>query len=225
MKKSKVSNSKLIIMVLDMPLFVLTFALSNSKHLIMNTIFNDIPERNINNIFYKTMNIVELLFGTKDSTFQFIGISLNEDAPCLYFPNGYETKKVEIRITSDCKYNLTKAVYQTSHECVHLLYPNPLGTSTYLEEGIATFFSLCYTNRNYGSIKISDKKYSLASDMAGEVLQSCPSLIKDLRAKEPNTAKITKDMLLDYFPALGETLADALATNFQSDLPMRAFSM
>lgn len=184
----------------------------------MNTIFDDIPERNINSIFPKIMNTVESLFWEKDSTFQFIGISLNEDAPCLYFPNGYEAKKVEIRITSDCKYNLTKAVFQTSHECVHLLFPNLLGASTYLEEGIATFFSTWYTKYNYGPIKISDKKYSLAANMAGMLYQSCPELIKRLRTTEPNTAKITKKMILKHYPTLNETLVNALTTNFQTDL-------
>lgn len=190
----------------------------------MNTIFDDIPERNINSIFPKIMNTVELLFGEKDSTFQFIGISLSEDAPCLYFPNGYETKKVEIRITSDCEYNLTKAVYQTSHECVHLLFPNPLGTSTYLEEGIATFFAIWYTNNNYGPIRNSDKKYSIAANLAGMLHQSCPELIKKLRAIEPNTAKITQRMILKYYPTLNETLVNALTTNFQTDLSTDIFS-
>lgn len=191
----------------------------------MNTIFNDIPERNITSIFPKIMNTVETLFGKKNPEFDFVGILLNDDAPCLYFPLEYAERKVEIRITNDCEYNLVKAVFQVSHECVHLLYPNLWGSSTYLEEGIATFFSHWYTNKHYGPIRISNKKYLVAANMAMALFQRFPNLIKELRGMEPNIARITKDMILAFSPApIDESLAGALATNFQSELPEELLS-
>lgn len=186
---------------------------------IRNNIFTDIPGRNINNIFTDIMQAIEINFGPKDYTFRFCGIILSDEVPNIYFPSGFSKKDIQIRITHNCEYNLKHAVYQVAHEAVHLLSPGLKGTSTYLEEGLATFFAHLYTNKKYGEIHIGDKKYALAADMAKTLLVNNISGIKQMRKKEPNLSQITSQMLVEYYPSLPIELLEALTTNFQEKLP------
>lgn len=177
---------------------------------------NDYPQ---NSIFYALAGIlatVESNFGKREPSYTILGIELCNQGPQLFFPYNIE-KGIIIWITEDCRFDIVQAVYQVAHEVVHCLRPTLFGESTYLEEGLATYFAHQYTNQHYGAIGTSDPKYKKASDLAQRLLEYKPSIIKELRISEPSMSLFTKEMILSHCPDM-EELAIKLTTNFQIEL-------
>lgn len=162
----------------------------------------------------------EAWYGKRDTTWTFTEVTFSPKGPHLYYPPGKD-KLVEIQLMTGAVGD--QALYQLSHEIVHLLAPVRQPPATMLEEGLAVKFSLdapIYSNRAYKIAALEDLKttvnYGDAYNLVTELLASVPNAIKKLRSKEPNFFVMTPDFIIE---ALGVN-AD-LATHLTEKRDMR----
>lgn len=158
---------------------------------------------------------IEKKYGDRDSEYTILGIELTDrGGPSYWLLN--DCKHVIIQITENCLTNMDGALFQLAHEAIHLLNPLECGTVNYLEEGLATYYSLSYPNSSY---VCDDAKYQLASDLVRELLAYDDNIIKKLRGSElKSLSSIRKEDILKIHPTINDELITKLTTNFQIDL-------
>jgi hypothetical protein len=89
------------------------------------------------------------------------------------------------------------ASYQLAHEAVHVLGPTP-SWATVLEEGLATWFSHRYMNREYGfEFEVPNRWYGAALRAVSPLLAKNEFVIKELRARQPQISKIDEKLLVE----------------------------
>lgn len=161
---------------------------------------------------------VEESFGKRDENYTILGIELNDCGnPQFWFPGN--CGNVIIQITDDCIKDMNQAIFQVAHEAVHCLNPIIVGNATYLEEGLATYFSLHFCRENNINISCSNTKYQLASDLVAELLLQDNNAIKKLRGDGLiSLSSITREMITEKYPDIDKELAKKLTTNFSIDL-------
>lgn len=145
-----------------------------------------------------------------------LGIELtNNDAPQIWFPNGYNSRKIIIQITEDCLYDMNKAIYQVAHETIHCLTPSPIDKSNFLEEGTATMFAIqyCIETENF-SMKVSSEKYKKAMDLVISLLQYDNDIIKKLRLIQPRLSLVDSELILQVNKNVPLDLANELTEKF-----------
>lgn len=88
---------------------------------------------------------LETLLGPRRRGFVFGTIlRSDDDCPSTHFPEGFRATGCVVNVLIspnawDTCYR-PQATWQVAHECVHLLDPGLLGTTNFLEEGLATWF-------------------------------------------------------------------------------------
>lgn len=155
----------------------------------------------------------EARFGARDPDFALSGYMFNGDIPMLRVdPTG---KKLVLILADYTEHDPNQAVYQLSHEVVHMLAPRGFGRPTYLEEGLATLFSEQYTEgatgARYGSPVVS---YTQARDAVAQYMTN-DGIMRALRALEPTFAFMTPAMLTTVRPDCPADLAAFLCGSFQ----------
>lgn len=114
------------------------------------------------------------------------------------------------------------ALWEISHECVHLLCPNPNKKNTVLEEGLACWYqtrwvdmcpSIFPDSLRAGDRGIASKSYTEARDLVTPLMDKDLTTMKYLRSIEPDLSKITSGMLIDLLGA-EEDLASRLCSKF-----------
>jgi hypothetical protein len=104
------------------------------------------------------LNEVEKLYGKRDNDFTILGIEIaNIRQPHTSLSGN---KNVTIQITENCINDIGHAIFQVAHEVIHCLCPKEYGT-TYLEEGLATYFSIYYTNKIGNPYHAINPKYKI----------------------------------------------------------------
>lgn len=164
------------------------------------------------------LGTAEAKYGNRDHSYTILGIELYDGTnPDFWFPGN--CKNVVIRITNDCREDINKAVFQVAHESIHLLNPKVLGCTTYLEEGLATYFSkeYLYLEANCNML-INEAKYRTAYDLVKYLLSIDGSIIRKLRMRQPNISLITEEILLNENPNIPSSIAKKVTTNFQIEL-------
>lgn len=162
----------------------------------------------------RILEVAESMYGERDKSFTILGVEINQlDYPQIWFPSGMNN--IVIQLTSDCLYDMNRAVYQLSHEVIHCLNP-VLGQKTnYLEEGIATHFSLEYTQtKGYGNFEVSNPEYLKALKLIEELFEIDPKIISKLKKIKENFISVEKDDFLKINSNIPELLADKLARKF-----------
>lgn len=161
------------------------------------------------------LNEIEKNYGKRDPIFTILGIELTKKTiPQIWFPNN--CGHIIIQITDNCIKDMAEAVFQVAHEAVHCLNPVLFGQATVLEEGLATYFAINYTNEHFPekNTKPSDHRYQTAESMVRKLLDGRPKIIRHLRSIEPSLSKITKDLLLEIHPELAPELAGQVTQSF-----------
>lgn len=156
---------------------------------------------------------VESLFGPRVDGFFYAGHEFSANGPQTWFPGN--CGHVVIQLSLECMNDYNRAVFQISHEVVHLLSPQIRGTANNLEEGLATWFQERYTLRETGQTMTTTMPcYSAAKSAVSQLLSIDPDSVRKMREIEPCLASISEALIRDICPSLPETTARFLAARF-----------
>lgn len=156
-------------------------------------------------------------YGPRDMSYTILGIEFTtKEQPQIWFPR--DCKNIAIQITIDCRFNAPKAIYQVAHEAIHCLSP-ALGEATYLEEGLATYFSQDFT-QSFCDIDFQPEieRYHIACNLVKKLLDINPNIIKELRKETPQISALSKEMLVERIPNIPLDLAEKLTTRFSQSI-------
>lgn len=158
---------------------------------------------------YELLQKAEALYGKRNPNFVISGVEIiNEVQPCICYP--FNDNRIIIRITEICRNDKDFATFQIAHEVIHCLFPNPIEVVTYLEEGLAVHFSIQCANNIYPDLD----KYITAKKLLDDLLMYDNDIIRKARMIEPNTSKITEDIMLSICPQIDKALLSSLITLF-----------
>lgn len=153
----------------------------------------------------------ETLYGDRTKDFVYGGIEFNETGPRIWFPYNRYTV---IQLTPDTANDLSKGIFQLSHEVVHLLSPLGKNETNVLEEGLATYFSKITTDKHfpgdYAINGITPTNYLAPFEFVRELLAFNPNSIKELRKIQPLIGLISKEDFKKANIAVKEALIDNL---------------
>ena len=164
----------------------------------------------------------EQLFGPRDMSFTILGVEFTDgSAPQPWFPG--DRKHVVVQLTKIAKEHPQIACFQLAHETVHLLSPGVYGTSSNLEEGLATAFSIHYLKKfGIDARNWVDHAAYIRPLAASEPLMlqnPCPiKTIRDQRrdrTKDFSMSQITAPMLRAVSKDMPQDIADFLAARFR----------
>ena len=154
----------------------------------------------------------ERSFGQRNKDYTILGIELADiKQPQIWFPG--DCRHIIIQLTEDCINDMDKALFQLAHETIHCLEPNKYGSTTVLEEGLATYFSMNYNGINDDSV-IDLEPYKLAYHNVKRLLKYDDMIILKARTLAPNLSLITADMLHRLCPSIDKKLAQELTRMF-----------
>jgi hypothetical protein len=160
----------------------------------------------------KIMDEAELLFGPRDRSYELLPPRISE-CGCAQ-PYVYPFRKVRIYLTPH-SYDRHIASYHLAHEAVHVLGPTQ-GWATVLEEGLATCFSTAYAKRLHGlQIEPPNRWYNAAMCAVAPLLARNESVIRDLRARQPQLSKIDETLLVEV-AGIERDHARLLCADFES---------
>ena len=157
------------------------------------------------------LDMAEELFGARDESFSVTGIAFWEGSPTIDFPQGYEAKEIDIWLQivlrDDMDFAMKRACYQLAHETVHLLSPVCRKKGTYLEEGVACYFSVHYMTNKLNQnesiwMNTGDPKYQSALNLIKCHLDNNKYGVKELREGGRGFGEIYPEELSEKFPDL-----------------------
>jgi hypothetical protein len=152
----------------------------------------------------------EELFGPRDKSFTLLGTEFHDGPNRVIYPNANHDQIV-IQLSKEARGNHDQALFQLAHETVHVLAPVDVGTSTVLEEGLATYFSLTAPD-------FADPTYAQRSDDAlndvRALLSVDPTVIARIRKANELFASIRPSRLCEIAPHCSTEVADRLTHTF-----------
>ena len=175
----------------------------------------------------KMLDMAQGFFGPRESWRSIEGIMFWRNDPEIFFPKGYSSRKIIIRLGSTTYFNA--ACYELAHETVHLLAPIRLGAGTNLEEGVACYFATYYMKERFcqdwrikepGSDANSRDRerycaYRRALDSVSPHLDRNRSGLLKLRTPWRRFCDIKAEQLRGAFPDLNLSDAEFLASPFR----------
>lgn len=160
------------------------------------------------------LNYAEKLFGERNKDYTLLGVELiDRDYPQIWFP--CNCGNIVIQITIDCLNDMDEAIFQVAHECVHCLCPTIGKLTTILEEGLATWFSVHYTQLHNINKNPQTQNYQDACCLVSQLLEYDLDLIKKARKQSPNILDITIGLLMNICPNINPYLANELTKPFE----------
>ena len=160
------------------------------------------------------LQTAETKYGERDKSYTILGVEITaQDNPQIWYPGN--CKNAVIQITANCANDINRAVYQVAHEAIHCLSLTGGSNSNYLEEGLATHFSIEYTlNNGHGVWHSGNPKYDEALKLVEELFLIDPNIIKTVRQVEPTISLITRELLTETNSNIPQDLADNLTRKF-----------
>lgn len=146
----------------------------------------------------RMLSYAEDLFGVRDKTWTILGVEICMDGkvPQNWYPGSFEGKQnIIFQLVPPADKDLVSACFQLSHEVVHALSPTLGRISNVLEEGVATWFSEYYLNKELGVCHsyVALPSYKAANALVKLLLSSDQYAIKKLRGVEPCFCKMTRE--------------------------------
>jgi hypothetical protein len=160
------------------------------------------------------IGLIEERYGQRDRAFTLLGIEFVESGPQIWFPGN--CRHVVIQLNTAVMNDEIRALYQLSHECVHLLDPPERGLASVFEEGVATMFSAEYAQSLCPTYRPAEAKYDAAASLAREALRISPNAIRNLRGNGTRFSSFSKEQLELTCPGLSPQICTSLCTKFQS---------
>jgi hypothetical protein len=159
------------------------------------------------------LRLAEAQFGERDRSYTILGVEFVESHPQIWYPGN--CKHIAIQLGVECLHNNVRACYQLAHESIHLLSPTGGGNATVLEEGLATYFSRQYVHEQFDEDwRAAIASYNEACALVEQLLKLDEQAIKHLREEEAVISRISGELLLKHYPALGEEVAEKLGQPF-----------
>jgi hypothetical protein len=157
-------------------------------------------------------------YGDLDNCFELVAIEFKNQHPQLFFENN----DITIILGDYTFSNVYRAIWQMSHECIHLLSPETQISGikpNNLEEGLATLFSRKYIQDKYNwNFEDNDnpvqKKYNKAASYVVKLLDYDKDIIKQVRELQPSLSRISVDDLISINPNLDLSLCEDLCREF-----------
>ena len=142
----------------------------------------------------KILEEVELLFGPRDRSYRLLPPRICEGGFAHPLPLPF--KKIRIYLPACCK-NRYVASHMLAHEAVHVL-DTGWRRATVLEEGLAEWFAIGYSQSEYGlQFKPSNRWYDAAFRAVAPLMAKNKFVIKELRAHQPQISKIDEKLLVE----------------------------
>ena len=151
----------------------------------------------------------EQLFGPRVEGYVYKGIGFHRHGPRIQFP---EPGQVQVMLSHSVRNQPAGAFFELSHEVVHLLAPVPKEEVTFLEEGLATWFSLevmekLLPGNDLEKKYVIDSRYERPFRLTAKLMAQRPNLIAVLREQEPYISRITNDQLTPHLTGLSDEIA------------------
>ncbi|MDQ8188572.1 hypothetical protein [Pelagicoccus sp. SDUM812002] len=164
----------------------------------------------------------EQRFGKRDPNFFYAGHEFVKGNPSTWYPG--DRGHIIIQLGERCIDDSVQAIYQLSHEVIHLLAPTNGKNANNLEEGLATHFSQEYCFRATGRmLNASLPCYRKAGELVQRILNDNPNCIKSMRHEEKEFSKITEEIFSRHCSCISEEEKRFLLGEFsRSELSSRA---
>jgi len=154
-------------------------------------------------------------FGPRDPSYTILGIEFKAGGPQLWFPGN--RRHMVIQLGADCQDDDARALFQLSHEAVHLLNPRAQPAASVLEEGLATWYSQDYTRRVFGTpFAIGDHKYEAAERLVRPIAEETPATIRTLRSTYGGLTGPRADQVAECITTIGQSKCVELTTLFST---------
>ncbi|EOC3062502.1 hypothetical protein ACVS9S_003239 [Cronobacter dublinensis] len=141
---------------------------------------------------------LETRYGPRDPSWTFVGVAFSYKGPMLWYPGSFQTphpKNVIIHLSAQSFSNYESAMFELSHECVHLLAPSGGRHAPVMEEGLAYRYSREILARVFGhpldKPYVEAGNYEAAGRSVEKLLQHDSEAIRKLRAVQPAFYKMT----------------------------------
>lgn len=159
----------------------------------------------------------ELLFGPRDASFQLSVPRITECTTSRSFVFR-PLRMARIYLSRDSRTKPSLASLELAHEAVHVLSPITFGAGlTILEEGLAEWFAQRYAGRVHGLTfeRGANPKADAVMRAVSTLLAKNPSVIKQLRIRQPVISKIDEKLLVEV-AGIDHSQAKFLCTDFRS---------
>ena len=167
----------------------------------------------------------EVLFGPRDASFQLSVPRITECASSrsyIFRP----LRMTRIYLSRDAKTKPWLASLELAHEAVHVLSPVAFGgTLTILEEGLAEWFAQRYAGRvhDVSFERGANAKADEVMKAVSTLLAKRPSVIKELRTRQPVISKIDEKLLIEVArvePAQAKFLCSDFKSYWRTSSPL-----
>ncbi len=167
------------------------------------------------------LQMAENEYGERDKSWTILGVEFtDEKQPSNWHPFDSKRKNIIIQLTKDAANDEKRALFQLSHEVFHVLSPTGKRDSTYLEEGLATYFSIQASRKagiRISPAYIASPRYRQAYRMIETLYKKHPDAserIATYREQGLPLSALTETQLEQMFPRLKTTLVQKLVAQF-----------
>jgi hypothetical protein len=171
-----------------------------------------------------TSRLGEMLFaaeaelGQRDMTFTILGVEFTSARSQIWLSG--KAKNVIVQLSQSVMQDPIGAYFLLAHECIHLIDP-AMGQTNYLEEGVATAFSIDYIQSTFDTAsEAGEVKYAAACEMVRKMQSIRRDAAMELRRQYGPLQGITEQQILSVCPTLDASTAKLLASPFWLDGPM-----
>ena len=162
-------------------------------------------------------------YGKRDKSWTILGVEFtSKGQPQVWYPySGDNEKFIIVQLTQQASCNDKEALFQLSHEVIHLLSPAGGEKTTVLEEGLATYFSIQFVRQQGYEISadyIGSPSYRAAYDAVLSLYEShedADKLIELLRLEYSTLSQLSKQQIMQVITGIDESLAERLAAKFK----------
>jgi len=164
----------------------------------------------------------EQRYGKRDPSWTLLGVEFsNLNQPEIWYPFIKDGRKhVIIQLTQEASIDEKEALFQLSHEVIHLLSPAGSEGTTVFEEGLATYFSIINMqafNYKIDLNYIAEKKYKKAYQLIANLyknFEQTEAKIQRLRQQADKISHITSQQFIKAFPGIDKKYATLLAKKY-----------
>lgn len=141
----------------------------------------------------------ERQFGPRDASYELSAPRITECASARSFIF-QPLRMARIYLSREARTKPWIASLELAHEAIHVLSPLPFGSGpTILEEGLAEYFAQRYADRIHGLSfeRTCDAKADEVMRAVSTLLAKNPTVIKELRTRQPVISKIDEKLLIE----------------------------
>ena len=168
------------------------------------------------------LNIIEIQYGDCKGEYTFLGVEFSDNGPQTWFPKIEQNKYIIIQLGKSAMNDEKRALFQLSHECVHLLDPTGIpNNASVLEEGAAVYLQHQYTEKVFGSsMETGSAKYDAAFSLVKDLIDINGDAILTLRTVAGEFGSVTEKHIADLCPTYKKSDAQALVMKFLDFNPL-----